>query len=72
MSEANRAEYWIAKAEAARKLAIGMRDPMSRRGMFQLAASYDGCAETGGSADAELTTGCLQVGARTRRLPVTS
>jgi hypothetical protein len=45
MSEANRAEYWIAKAEAACKLAIGMRDPMSRRGMFQLAASYDARAE---------------------------
>ena len=39
------------------KLAIGMRDPMPRRGMFQLAVSYDARAE---------------LEARTRRLPVTS
>jgi hypothetical protein len=45
MSEANRVEYWLAKAEEARLLAIGMRDPISRRKMLELAASYDARAE---------------------------
>jgi hypothetical protein len=46
MSEANRAEYWIAKAEEARKLAIGMRDPMCPDGgCSNLRASYDARAE---------------------------
>jgi hypothetical protein len=45
MSETTKAEYWMAKAEEARKLAIDMRDPISRRNMLELAASYDARAE---------------------------
>jgi hypothetical protein len=40
-----REEYWMAKAEEARLLAIGMRDPISRRRMFELAVTYDARAE---------------------------
>ena len=35
------AGYWRAKAEETRKLAIGMRDPISRQRMFEMPASYD-------------------------------
>jgi|HubBroStandDraft_2_1064218.scaffolds.fasta_scaffold2600669_1 hypothetical protein len=42
-----------AKAEEARKLAIAMKDPFSRRGMLQLAEGYDARAElaAGGKLD---------------------
>ena len=38
-------EFWRAKAEDTRKLAIGMRDSIARQRMFEMAASYEERAE---------------------------
>lgn len=44
-------------ADDARRLGIGMRDPLSRQRMFELAASYDRIANSLVEEDVPATSG---------------